>query len=151
MIPNLIGGRWSRPSRDTLPIANPVCGGVPVHPGDVVLAAQDGVVVVPRLRLAEVVAAVQAVGRKEADLRARMQRGERLAEILGMTALIYPGGSRPGGTPPPGDLAPPAAGPDVHGDGGHDGDAADAGRQRRRLVDEQDPHTRTLRVAPNAK
>jgi 4-hydroxy-4-methyl-2-oxoglutarate aldolase len=67
-----------------------VCGGVPVHPGDLVLAAQDGVVVVPRARLAGVVAAVQAVERKEADLRARMGRGEGLAEMLGMTAIIYP-------------------------------------------------------------
>jgi 4-hydroxy-4-methyl-2-oxoglutarate aldolase len=67
-----------------------VCGGVPVHPGDIVVAAQDGVVVVPRSRLAGVVAAVQAVERKEADLRARMARGEGLAEMLGMTALIYP-------------------------------------------------------------
>jgi RraA family protein len=67
-----------------------VCGGVPVHPGDVVLAAHDGVVVVPRARLAVVVAAAQAVEKKEADLRARMSRGEGLAEMLGMTAIIYP-------------------------------------------------------------
>jgi 4-hydroxy-4-methyl-2-oxoglutarate aldolase len=67
-----------------------VCGGVPVHPGDVVVAAQDGVAVIPRARLAEVVAAVQAVERKEADLRARMGRGEGLAEMLGMTGIIYP-------------------------------------------------------------
>jgi 4-hydroxy-4-methyl-2-oxoglutarate aldolase len=67
-----------------------VCGGVPVHPGDVVLAAHDGVVVVPRARLAAVVAAVQAIEKKEADLRTRMGRGEGLAEMLGMTAIIYP-------------------------------------------------------------
>jgi len=67
-----------------------VCGGVPVHPDDVVLAAQDGVVVIPRARLADVVAAVQAVERKEADLRTRMARGEGLADMLGMTPIIYP-------------------------------------------------------------
>lgn len=67
-----------------------VCGGVPVHPGDVVLAAHDGVVVVPRARLAAVVAAVQAVERKEADLRGRMGRGEGLAEMIGMLPIIYP-------------------------------------------------------------
>jgi 4-hydroxy-4-methyl-2-oxoglutarate aldolase len=67
-----------------------VCGGVPVHPGDIVLAAHDGVVVVPRVRLAAVVAAVQAVERKEADLRARLGRGEGLAEMLGMMPIIYP-------------------------------------------------------------
>ncbi|HEV2284004.1 MAG TPA: RraA family protein [bacterium] len=67
-----------------------VCGGVPVHPGDVVLAAHDGVVVVPRARLAAVVAAVQAIEKKEADLRARMGRGEGLAEMIGMLPIIYP-------------------------------------------------------------
>jgi 4-hydroxy-4-methyl-2-oxoglutarate aldolase len=67
-----------------------VCGGVPVHPGDVLLAAHDGVVVVPAARLTAVAAAVQAVERKEADLRARMGRGEGLAEMLGMLPIIYP-------------------------------------------------------------
>jgi 4-hydroxy-4-methyl-2-oxoglutarate aldolase len=67
-----------------------VCGGVPVHPGDVVVAAHDGVVVIPRARLAAVVAAVQAIEKKEADLRAGMRRGAGLAEMIGMTAIIYP-------------------------------------------------------------
>jgi 4-hydroxy-4-methyl-2-oxoglutarate aldolase len=67
-----------------------VCGGVPVHPGDVVLAAHDGVVVVPRARLAAIVATVQAIEKKETDLRTRMGRGERLAEMLGMMPIIYP-------------------------------------------------------------
>lgn len=67
-----------------------VCGGVTVSPGDVVVAAHDGVAVVPRDRLTGVVAAVQAVSRKEADLRAGMRRGERLAEMLGMMGIIYP-------------------------------------------------------------
>ena len=63
---------------------------MPVHPGDVVLAAHDGVVVVPRARLAAVVAAVRAIEQKEADLRARMGRGEGLAEMIGMLPIIYP-------------------------------------------------------------
>jgi regulator of RNase E activity RraA len=67
-----------------------VCGGVVVHPGDVIVAGQDGVAVVPRARLADVVAAVQGVARKEAEIRARMNGGERLADILGMRGLIYP-------------------------------------------------------------
>lgn len=67
-----------------------VCGGVAVSPGDLVLAAEDGVVVVPRADLADVVAAVQEVERKEADFRARMGRGERLADMLAMKAIIYP-------------------------------------------------------------
>jgi regulator of RNase E activity RraA len=69
-----------------------VCGGVVVHPGDVVVAGHDGVVIVPRARLAEALDAVAAVEKKEADIRTRMQHGERLADILGMRGTIYPSG-----------------------------------------------------------
>lgn len=71
-----------------------VCGGVVVHPGDVLVGNQDGVVIVPRAQLAAVLDAVGAVARKEADIRARIARGERIADILGMTAVIYPEGQR---------------------------------------------------------
>jgi len=66
------------------------CGGVVVRPGDIVVAAADGVAVVPRANLAEVVAAVGAVGKKEAEIRARMAKGERVADIIAMRSLIYP-------------------------------------------------------------
>lgn len=69
-----------------------VCGGIVVHPGDVVVAGQDGVVVIPRAGLAEVLDAVAAVEKKEAGIRTRMQQGERLADILAMRGLIYPSG-----------------------------------------------------------
>jgi 4-hydroxy-4-methyl-2-oxoglutarate aldolase len=72
-----------------------VCGGVVVHPWDLVIGAHDGVVIIPHGRFAEVVAAVQAVEQKEAGIRARMDQGERLADILNMTGVIYPDGSRP--------------------------------------------------------
>lgn len=68
------------------------CGGIVVRPGDVVVGGEDGVVVVARERLAEALEAARAVGRKEADIRAGLQRGERIADILGMTPLIYPSG-----------------------------------------------------------
>lgn len=67
-----------------------VCGGVVVRPGDLIVGGTDGVAVVPRARLAEVLGAVDAVAKKEAEMRARMQRGETLADILGLRALIYP-------------------------------------------------------------
>lgn len=67
-----------------------VCGGVVVHPGDVVVGTADGVAVITRSALAEVVEAVRAVGKKEADIRSRMARGERVADIIGMRSLIYP-------------------------------------------------------------
>ncbi|MGQ0568570.1 MAG: RraA family protein [Armatimonadota bacterium] len=66
------------------------CGGVVVHPGDVVVGAADGVAVITRSALAEVVEAVRAVGKKETDIRSRMARGERVADIIGMRSLIYP-------------------------------------------------------------
>jgi len=66
------------------------CGGVVVRPGDLIVGGADGVAVIPRARLAEVLAAVDVVAKKEAEMRAGMQRGEVLADILGMRAIIYP-------------------------------------------------------------
>jgi 4-hydroxy-4-methyl-2-oxoglutarate aldolase len=48
-------------------------GGVGVDPGDIVLGDRDGVVVVPRARLDEVIAGLEDVRRKEAET------GERIA------------------------------------------------------------------------
>ncbi len=67
-----------------------VCGGVAVRPGDVVVGGRDGVAIIPRAQLADVVMAVRAVAKKEAELRTRMQQGERVADIIGMTSVIYP-------------------------------------------------------------
>lgn len=66
------------------------CGGVVVRPGDLVVGGSDGVAVIPRSRLSEVLRSVDAVAAKEADMRARMRRGEVLADIINMRALIYP-------------------------------------------------------------
>jgi regulator of RNase E activity RraA len=43
-----------------------ICGGVIVHPGDLILGDEDGVVVVPRARIAEVLASVEADARPRA-------------------------------------------------------------------------------------
>jgi 4-hydroxy-4-methyl-2-oxoglutarate aldolase len=53
-----------------------VCAGALVHPGDVVVADQDGVVIVSRLRAAETVIAGQQRIAKEAAARARLKKGE---------------------------------------------------------------------------
>lgn len=52
-----------------------------VQPGDLVIGDTDGLVVVPRARAAEVVAAAQAREAKEADVIARLRAGERTLEI----------------------------------------------------------------------
>jgi len=53
-----------------------VCGGVGVHPGDVVIADDDGVVVVPKARAPEVSeAAIERLAR-EVETRRRLQAGE---------------------------------------------------------------------------
>jgi 4-hydroxy-4-methyl-2-oxoglutarate aldolase len=61
-----------------------VCGGVLVHPGDVVVADDDGVVIVPKLHAARVAAAAAARAAKEAGTRRRLAAGELGLDVYGM-------------------------------------------------------------------
>lgn len=61
-----------------------VCAGIHVRPGDVVVADDDGVVIVPRLDAAKVAAAGQEREKKEAGSRARLQKGELGLDMYGM-------------------------------------------------------------------
>ncbi len=61
-----------------------VCAGQLVRPGDLVVADDDGVVVVPRLAAADVLRAAEAREQKEAGTRARLQAGELGLDIYGM-------------------------------------------------------------------
>jgi 4-hydroxy-4-methyl-2-oxoglutarate aldolase len=61
-----------------------VCAGVSVKPGDVVVADDDGVVVVPRLDAAAVAKAGEEREKKEAINRARLEKGELGLDIYGM-------------------------------------------------------------------
>jgi 4-hydroxy-4-methyl-2-oxoglutarate aldolase len=65
-----------------------------VNPGDVVIADDDGVVVVPRLKSAEVLAASKAREEKEAQARARYQAGEIALDVNNMRPLIERAGIR---------------------------------------------------------
>lgn len=53
-----------------------VCAGQLVAPGDTIVADDDGIVVVPRLKAAEVLAASRARETREAGIRARYAQGE---------------------------------------------------------------------------
>ncbi len=61
-----------------------VCAGVHVKPGDVVVADDDGVVVVPHLDAAKVAKAGVEREQKEAGSRARLQKGELGLDVYGM-------------------------------------------------------------------
>ena len=72
-----------------------VCGGGVVNPGDVVIADDDGVVIVPRGAAAAVLKASEAREAKEATVRERLQRGElgldvyTMRDKLAERGLIY--------------------------------------------------------------
>jgi 4-hydroxy-4-methyl-2-oxoglutarate aldolase len=69
-----------------------VCAGVQVVPGDVVVADDDGVVVVPRLRAGAAIAEAAAREAKEADLGKRLAAGELTLDALSLRGKLTAGG-----------------------------------------------------------
>lgn len=61
-----------------------VCAGAPVVPGDVIVADDDGVCVVPRTEAARVLDASRARERKEAEARRRLQAGEASLDVFNL-------------------------------------------------------------------
>lgn len=65
-----------------------------VHPGDVIVADDDGVVVVPRRKAAEALAAARAREEKEGRSRARYAAGEIALDVNDMRPLVEKAGTR---------------------------------------------------------
>ena len=65
-----------------------VCGGQLVHPGDAIVADDDGVVVVPRDRAAEVLEAGRARAADEDVKRAKLAAGELGVDMSGLRATL---------------------------------------------------------------
>lgn len=71
-----------------------VCAGAVVNPGDVVVADEDGVCVVPRAEAADVLARAEARLASEAARRARLAAGELGLDIHDMRARLEAAGVR---------------------------------------------------------
>jgi len=71
-----------------------VCANALVHPGDVVVADADGVVVVPAGRVAEVADASRRREENEADKRRRLAAGELGLDMYGMRGPLKAAGLR---------------------------------------------------------
>jgi regulator of RNase E activity RraA len=67
------------------------CGGVPVAPGDLVVADGDGVTIVPLSQTGRVLAACHALKEKETRALAALEAGGTLAEIYGVPDITQPG------------------------------------------------------------
>ncbi|HEY2335825.1 MAG TPA: 4-carboxy-4-hydroxy-2-oxoadipate aldolase/oxaloacetate decarboxylase [Burkholderiales bacterium] len=65
-----------------------ICGGMSVKPGDVIVADDDGVVVVDRKQASQVARAGEEREKKEAGSRARLQKGELGLDIYDMRKAL---------------------------------------------------------------
>jgi 4-hydroxy-4-methyl-2-oxoglutarate aldolase len=73
-----------------LPVA---CGGCLVRPGDVIVADDDGVLAFSPLFIPQIVSSVQDRARREAQVRRRIEAGERLFETQDFAKLLEDSGA----------------------------------------------------------
>jgi regulator of RNase E activity RraA len=64
------------------------CGGVPVAPGDLILADDNGVLVLPPERVPQIIDACEARVCRQIMLREALQAGQSLAELSGANEKI---------------------------------------------------------------
>jgi len=83
-----------------------VCAGTVVHPGDAIVADDDGVVTVPRSELETVLQAAQQREEREAKVRARLAAGELGLDIYNMRPKLAQLGLTYVDGPPSSDACP---------------------------------------------
>ena len=59
------------------------CGGVSVSPGDIILADDNGVLVIPPDQVAEVVERCEPRAQREVEMRRRLLAGEKITDLFG--------------------------------------------------------------------
>ena len=64
------------------------CGGVAISPGDIILADDNGILVIPADRVEEVISRCGPRVEYEADIRRRLLAGEKLGEITGASERL---------------------------------------------------------------
>ena len=65
------------------------CGGIVVHPGDLIVADDDGVAVIAPDQADAVLHAAEAIKHKEEGIRDSIAQGRQLADLIGFRQLIY--------------------------------------------------------------
>lgn len=78
---NPVAGTTDRLFETQVPVT---CGGVRVHPGEIVFGDDDGLIVASSEEISEIIPAAEEVQRKEARLLAEMERGRSLIDMLNL-------------------------------------------------------------------
>ena len=78
---NPVAGATDRLFETQVPVT---CGGVRVHPGEIVFGDDDGLIVAANDEITEVIPVAEEVQRKEARLLEEMKKGTSLIEMLNL-------------------------------------------------------------------